>query len=64
MKKEKELRCSNCQRLIGKYTLDGEVEILKPKGKIVLGINGNNKVQCLCGTTANIKVGDSRSPKL
>ncbi|MGL4866212.1 hypothetical protein [Cetobacterium sp.] len=56
MKKDKELRCNNCQRLIGKCTPDGEVEILKPKGKIILGINGNNKVQCLCGKTADIKV--------
>lgn len=56
MKKDKELRCSNCQRLIGKYNQNGEVEILKPKGKIVLGINGNNKVWCLCKTTTNIKV--------
>lgn len=56
MKKDKELRCTNCRRLVGKFNSNDEVEILKPKGKVVLGIDGNNKVQCLCGITTNIKV--------
>lgn len=51
-----ELRCDNCRKLLGKFNESGELEIVKPKGKIRLKKNGENEIECLCGNKNKIKI--------
>ena len=62
MVKDRELRCDNCRKLLGKFDETGELEIMKPKWKIKLKKNGENEIECFCGKKNKIKIWDSWSP--
>lgn len=53
---KKELRCEKCRKLLGRFDEKGELEIIKPKGKIKLKKNGINELECFCGKKTEIKI--------
>lgn len=56
MVKDGQLRCSNCRKLLGKIDENGDLEIVKSKGKIKLKKSGENEIECLCGKKNRIKI--------
>ena len=52
----KELRCKKCLKLLVKFDEKGELEIVKPKGKIKFKKNGVNELECFCGKKTDIKI--------